>query len=207
MHGSELLLNAFRSRLGFEPTPGQDKLFSSLAEFICSDQGDILVVNGYAGTGKTSAMAAVVSVLADYRKDCVLLAPTGRAAKVLSSYTGRPAYTVHKHIYRQKTVSEDGVGLFSLSPNKAKGALFIVDEVSLIGFDSPDSMASFGSGNLLEDLIRFVRSGVECKLVMVGDSAQLPPVGMEKSPALSPEYMSFASGVSFVSLSDVVRQQ
>ena len=206
MHGSELLLNAFRSRLGFEPTPGQDKLFSSLAEFICSDQGDILVVNGYAGTGKTSAMAAVVSVLADYRKDCVLLAPTGRAAKVLSSYTGRPAYTVHKHIYRQKTVSEDGVGLFSLSPNKAKGALFIVDEVSLIGFDSPDSMASFGSGNLLDDLISFVRNGAGCRLLMIGDAAQLPPVGHEYSPALSEDYMSRFGGVCFSELTTVVRQ-
>ena len=98
--------------------------------------GDILVVNGYAGTGKTSALAAVVGTYVAHRSPCVLLAPTGRSAKVLSAYTGRPAYTVHKHIYRQKSHGDDGFGQFSLSPNKAKGTLYIVDEVSLIGIDA-----------------------------------------------------------------------
>lgn len=209
MHGSEILYGAFLSHLGFEATPDQDRLFRELSAFICSDDGDIFVINGYAGTGKTSAMAAVVAALGEFRRASVLLAPTGRAAKVLSSYTRHQAFTIHKHIYRQKKVGDDGTGFFSLAPNKSRDTLFIVDEVSLIGVESggDNSTAAFGSGNLLEDLIRFVRNGSACKLIMAGDSAQLPPVGMDRSPALSEEYMSFAGGVRFLTLTEVVRQQ
>ncbi len=209
MGRAEFLYNSFRSRLGFEPTSSQDSLFGDIAEFVTGGDGDIMVVNGYAGTGKTSALAAVVSVMKEFEVPCILLAPTGRAAKVLASFTHSPAFTIHKHIYRQKTVGDDGFGQFTLGPNKAKNALFIVDEVSLIGIDrnAGNSVAQFGSGNLLEDLINFVRSGTDCRLIMVGDSAQLPPVGLEKSPALSPEYMSMAGGVRFSSLDSVVRQQ
>jgi exodeoxyribonuclease-5 len=139
----------------------------------------------------------------------VLLAPTGRAAKVLSSYSGHPAFTIHKHIYRQKSVGGDGFGQFSLFPNKDKQTLFIVDEVSLIGIEAgqQQSTTAFGSGNLLEDLISFVRSGVECKLILIGDSAQLPPVGLDASPALMKDYMRVFGGVEFAELTTVVRQQ
>ena len=180
-----------------------------IAAFLTSDDGDILVVNGYAGTGKTTVLAAVVSAFTDLRTPCVLMAPTGRSAKVLSSYTGRPASTVHKQIYRQKSHGSDGFGQFSLAPNKAKNTLFIVDEVSLIGIDAGErqSTAAFGSGNLLEDLVLYMRSGVDCRMILVGDAAQLPPIGLDRSPALSEEYMAGVGGVRFSELRTVVRQQ
>ncbi|MCM1502715.1 MAG: AAA family ATPase [Bacteroidales bacterium] len=208
MGRSEFLYSGFVSRLKYEPTPCQDSLLHSVADFICGDDSDIMVVNGYAGTGKTTAIAAVINTLREYRTPCILLAPTGRAAKVLSGYAGGQAYTIHKHIYRQKAVSGDGFGEFSLGPNKARDALFIVDEVSLIGIDAGQQSTSlFGSGNLLEDLIRFVRSGIDCRLILIGDSAQLPPVGLDCSPALSRDYMAMAGGVVYVDLVTVVRQQ
>ena len=179
-----------------------------VADFISSDD-DILSVNGYAGTGKTTAMAAIIASMKELKTKCVLLAPTGRAAKVLSSYSGHQAFTIHKHIYRQKSVGGDGFGQFSLAPNKDKETLFIVDEVSLIGIDAGQQQSStlFGSGNLLEDLIAFVRSGVDCKVILVGDSAQLPPIGLDASPALSQDYLAMMGGTVFAELSTVVRQQ
>lgn len=209
MGRSDFLYSGFVSRLGFQPTPCQDNLLRKVADFVSSDDSDILVVNGYAGTGKTTAVASVISVLKEFQTKCVLLAPTGRAAKVLSSYAGQPAYTIHKHIYRQKSVGGDGFGQFTLSPNKDKEALFVVDEVSLIGIDAgqQQSTAAFGTGNLLDDLISFVRSGVECKVILIGDSAQLPPIGLDASPALLKDYMQMHGGVEFAGLSTVVRQQ
>ncbi len=209
MGRSDFLYSGFVSRLPFEPTPCQDSLLRKIAGFVSSDDEDIFVVNGYAGTGKTTAVSAVISVMKEFQTKCVLLAPTGRAAKVLSSYAGMPAYTIHKHIYRQKSFGGDGFGQFSLAPNKDKETLFIVDEVSLIGIDAAQQQSStaFGSGNLLEDLISFVRSGVECKVILIGDSAQLPPIGLDASPALHQEYMSMMGGVVFAELSTVVRQQ
>ena len=207
MDRAHFLYEEFLRHFSYEPTPCQDRLLRQIGAFLSTDEGDILVVNGYAGTGKTSALSAVVATMHAFHTPCVLLAPTGRSAKVLQGYTGSQAYTVHKHIYRQKSHSDDGFGQFSLSPNKAKGTLYIVDEVSLIGMESGDRQAAFGSGNLLEDLIRFVRSGVDNRLILVGDAAQLPPVGLDRSPALSEEYMSFAGGVQFVTLTTVVRQQ
>lgn len=205
---SDILYSGFISRLGHEPTPCQDNLMKKIAEFISSDD-DIMIVNGYAGTGKTTAVAAVVASMKEFRTKCVLLAPTGRAAKVLSSYAGQAAFTIHKHIYRQKSVGGDGFGQFTLAPNKDKETLFVVDEVSLIGIDpgQQQSTAVFGTGNLLEDLVSFVRSGVDCKVVLIGDSAQLPPVGLDASPALSKEYMTMMGGTVFAELSTVIRQQ
>ena len=209
MGKADFLYSGFVSRLQYEPTSCQEGLLRKVADFVSSDDSDILVVNGYAGTGKTTAISAVISVMKEFQTKCVLLAPTGRAAKILSSYAGQPAYTIHKHIYRQKSVGGDGFGQFSLAPNKDKEALFIVDEVSLIGIDAgqQQSTAAFGTGNLLEDLISFVRAGVECKVILIGDSAQLPPIGLEASPALLPEYMKMMGGVQFAELSTVVRQQ
>ena len=200
--------NGFLGKFGYEPTPCQARLFHTLGEFLASDDADILVVNGYAGTGKTSALAAVINSLKDYGIASVLLAPTGRAAKVFSAFAGAPAQTIHKCIYRQKGVSSEGRGSFSLYPNKSKSTLFVVDEASLIGIDTPVENASsiFGSGNLLDDLISYVRSGADCRLVLVGDSAQLPPVGMDESPALARDFISVYGGVMFEELSTVVRQ-
>ena len=209
MGRSDFLYSGFLSKLQYEATSCQDALLRKVADFVSSDENDILVVNGYAGTGKTTAVSAVISVMKEFGTKCILLAPTGRAAKVLSSYAGQPAYTIHKHIYRQKSVGGDGFGQFSLAPNKDKETLFIVDEVSLIGIDAgqQQSTAAFGTGNLLEDLISFVRAGVECKVILIGDSAQLPPVGLDASPALLPEYMKMMGGVQFAHLSTVVRQR
>jgi len=206
MDRSAFLYDGFLRRFPYEPTSCQDRLLRQVAGFLTSDEGDILVVNGYAGTGKTTAVAAVIGVMAELEVPCVLLAPTGRAAKVLSLYAGKPASTIHKHIYRQKSFGADGFGSFTLSYNKAKSTLFIVDEVSLIGIEQPGKGGVFGSGNLLEDLVQFVRSGVDCRLILIGDDAQLPPIGLEASPALSQDYVSGFGGVSFASLTTVVRQ-
>ncbi len=203
---NEFFYKAFCAHFPFEATADQTRLLEAVASFCVSADGDILVVNGYAGTGKTSVMAAVVAGLRELSVPCVLLAPTGRAAKVLSQYAGRPASTIHKHIYRQKSFGADGMGAFSLAPNKARSTLFIVDEVSLIGISAGDVGAAFGTGDLLADLVSFVRAGDDCKLILMGDSAQLPPVGLDASPALSASYMDGFGGVSYVGLSQVVRQ-
>ena len=209
MGRADFLYNGFISNLKHEPTSCQESLLRKVADFVSSDDDDILIVNGYAGTGKTTALSAVISVMKQFGTKCVLLAPTGRAAKVLSSYSGQPAFTIHKHIYRQKSVGGDGFGQFSLMPNKDKETLFVVDEVSLIGIEAgqQQSTTAFGTGNLLDDLLSFVRSGVDCKVILVGDSAQLPPVGLDASPALSKDYMAMMGGTVFAELSTVVRQQ
>lgn len=221
MGAGDFFYTRFREHFNYELTSDQDCLLHEIADFIVCDDADILVVNGYAGTGKTTAVAAVIDGLDDLRpipnpekpdrreEICVLMAPTGRAAKVLSSYARKPAATIHKCIYRQKSVGADGFGQFSLAPNKLSHKLFIVDEVSLIGIDSGQSVttAQFGTGDLLHDLVEYVRNGNDCRLVLIGDSAQLPPVGLDTSPALSAEYMDGFGGVRYASLTEIVRQQ
>lgn len=208
MDRAGFLEQRFLSSFQAEPTPCQARLLREVAEFVTCDDADILVVNGYAGTGKTTAVAAVIGALKEIGTPSVLLAPTGRAAKVLSGIAHLPAFTIHKHIYRQKSVGSDGFGQFSLSPNKAKGTLFVVDEVSLIGIEaaSGQGSAAFGTGNLLEDLVSFVRNGLDCRLILIGDAAQLPPVGLDASPALSKAFMDGFGGVRYSTLTSVVRQ-
>lgn len=208
MDRTSFLYERFIKRFKREPTSCQDALFLTIARFITADDGDILVVNGYAGTGKTSAMASVIAALRDVGTPSVLLAPTGRAAKVFSQIASRPASTIHKHIYRQKGPgSSNAYGSFSLAPNKSKHTLFVVDEASLIGIESQNSGgAAFGSGNLLEDLVNYVRAGADCRLILIGDAAQLPPVGLDASPVFSP-YMDGFGGVSHYQLTTVVRQE
>lgn len=201
---SDFLYNKFVSSLTFEPTDCQKNMFQNISEFIGTDE-DIMVINGYAGTGKTTAISAVIKTLNELKINTILLAPTGRSAKVLASYCNKPAYTIHKHIYRQNSISDDGMGKFALDMNKSKETLFIVDEVSLIGADSL-STSSFGSGNLLEDLVLYIRNGVNCKLILMGDSSQLPPIGLDISPALDRSFMTFLSCSRFVELTSVVRQ-
>ena len=193
--------------LKFPPTECQKKLFDGLAEFAVQHQEcDMMLVSGYAGTGKTSALAAFVCMLKELKYKYVLLAPTGRAAKVLSGYTGEKASTIHKHIYRQKSLS--GVlGEFQLNINKAKDTYFIIDEASLISISSAVMQDTlFGSGDLLSDLVSFVRAGVDNKMVFIGDKGQLPPIGMECSPALDESYMSQFGKVMTAQLDTVVRQ-
>jgi len=208
MDRAGILYGDFIKNLAFDPTPCQDNLFRKVAGFVTGDDADILVVNGYAGTGKTTAISSVINTLRDYHIRCTLIAPTGRAAKVLSQYSGRPAATIHKCIYRQRSVGDNGFGQFSLAPNKSRDTLFVVDEVSLVTIEASAQQSGmlFGTGNLLEDLVTFVRNGAGCRLILVGDSAQLPPIGLDSSPALSKEYMDGFGGVTYAELSTVMRQ-
>ena len=208
MGSADFIARGIISRLKYEPTPCQENMIRKISSFLLGDESDIFVINGYAGTGKTSAVAAVVSLLGSLHLKCVLLAPTGRAAKVFSSYAAAPAYTVHKHIYRQKSVGGDGFGQFTLAPNKDKDTVYFVDEASLLGIDSMQQQSTqlFGSGNLLDDLVTYVRSAQGNKLVLIGDSAQLPPVGLDASPALSEDYMAMMGNVEWAALTTVVRQ-
>lgn len=189
------------------PTFEQEKAIKTLSNYLFSGkEGGICLLKGYAGTGKTSLVGALVKTMTQLKQPVVLLAPTGRAAKVFSLYASHPAYTIHRRIYREKTVN-DLRGEFALNFNKYNRALFIVDEASMI---SNQGLAggAFGSGRLLDDLLSFVFSGTDCKLLLLGDSAQLPPVGEEESPALS-ESLLAGSGHTIYSceLTQVVRQQ
>ena len=209
MDRAGMLCKMFMARLAYEPTPCQENMLAEASEFLTSDDADIMIVNGYAGTGKTTAISAIINTMLELKMPCVLLAPTGRAAKVLSHHSGRKASTIHKHIYRQKSVGDAGYGSFSLAPNKSNDTLFIIDEVSLIGSEAAErqGFAEFGSGNLLEDLVSFVRSGSGNRMIMLGDCAQLPPVGLETSPALDASYMDNFGGVRYIELTTVVRQK
>ena len=201
-HIQDQLLGNF----GFSATSGQVLLTEKLAAFICENSTDsVFLLKGYAGTGKTSMLNALVKTLAEFKFQAVLLAPTGRAAKVLSSYTGKNAYTIHKKIYRQQT-SADGLGRFVIDRNLMKNCFFIVDEASMISNSSPEGSV-FGSGRLLDDLYEYVYTGQNCKLVLVGDTAQLPPVGMDISPALDDrELERYGLDVIEHELTEVVRQ-
>ncbi len=177
-----------------------------LSEYLADpDFSKIFVLNGYAGTGKTTLIAATVAALSTLGMRTVLLAPTGRAAKVLARYSGRKALTIHKRIYRERTTA-DYESKFSLDLNREQGALFIVDEASMLADDSGGGFR-FGSGSLLEDLVRYVRSGRGCRLMLVGDSAQLPPVGADRSPALDPATLDRFGEVVYATLDEVVRQE
>lgn len=193
-------------KLGHEPTSGQKEMIDSLAEFVSNSESDkLFLLKGYAGTGKTSAISALVKVLDELKIKFVLLAPTGRAAKVLSNQSGKPASTIHKKIYRQQAVA-DGASRFSLDRNLSKNTIFIVDEASMIS-NMPQDHSVFGSGYLLSDLIEYVLGGFNCKLIISGDTAQLPPVGLQVSPALDKEELSlFGMVVIEKELKEVVRQ-
>ena len=162
-------------------------------------------ISGYAGTGKTSLIGALVKTLDQLQQKCVLLAPTGRAAKVFSHYAQHPAYTIHKKIYRQRNFSND-LDNFSLDDNLHQHTLFIVDEASMIANDGLAG-AVFGTGRLLDDLIQYVYAGTGCRLMLIGDTAQLPPVGEEESPALSADKLrGYGMEVYEAQLTEVVRQ-
>ena len=194
------------AKICFETTLGQKKIIEKLSEYLAGDDfSRIFVLNGYAGTGKTTLIAALVGALKDLNIKPILLAPTGRAAKVLAQYAQEKAFTIHKRIYRQRT-NADYESKYSLNFNAEKGAVFIVDEASMLS-DSPGGGALFGSGSLLEDLVQYVRSGRDCRLVLVGDSAQLPPVGADFSPALDPVSMDAYGGIVYGTMDEVVRQE
>ncbi|MBO4450889.1 MAG: AAA family ATPase [Bacteroidaceae bacterium] len=200
----ELILNNF----GHNPTSQQQEVIESLAEFIigkeAGDDQSVFILRGYAGTGKTSLVSALVRTMEQLERRCVLMAPTGRAAKVFSLYSGHEAFTIHKRIYRQKSIDDDTV--FSMGFNAMNNALFIVDEASMISNDPTNTI--YGTGRLLDDLIQFVYSAPGCRLILMGDTAQLPPVGNVHSPALQPDVLrSYGLHVVCQTLTQVVRQR
>ena len=201
----QFIKNRIIAQLPFEANEGQMELLDKLSQFIVSPTPrKAFILRGYAGTGKTSIMAALVQAMKELKQHIVLLAPTGRAAKVLSKYARVPAYTIHKYIYRARTkgapsleargdeaIRREARGerqAFTLRDNLHKNTLFIVDEASMISGlrDNP----IFGSGNLLDDLVKFVYSSEGCSLLLLGDDAQLPPVGSDLSPALNEDYIA-----------------
>lgn len=194
------------AQLPYQPNEGQVKVIAAVAHFIIyGDPRSVIMLNGYAGTGKTSLTGAIVKALSLQGIKTVLLAPTGRAAMIFSDYSGHPATTIHRKIYRQDSYMSDG---FSLNENKHTNTIFIVDEASMIANSTTDNTtAAFGSGRLLDDLIQYVYNGQGCKLVLMGDSAQLPPVGLTASPALNEQVLqNYGLMVYSLTLRDIARQ-
>ena len=195
-----------KTNFPYKPTFEQEKVVKILADFLfCRKTDSLFLLKGYAGTGKTSLIGALVKTLDQLEQKCILMAPTGRAAKVFSHYAGHPAYTIHKKIYRQKSFSNE-IDNFSMNDNLHQHTLFIVDEASMIANEGL-SGAMFGTGRLLDDLIQYVYSGQGCRLMLIGDTAQLPPVGEEESPALSADVLKgYGLEVYEGLLTEVVRQ-
>lgn len=202
---NSFLTEKIKENFGFVPTREQSEAIDMMGKFLMSREGmELFLLRGYAGTGKTTLVGALVKTLVDLKQSVVLMAPTGRAAKVFASYAGCTAYTIHKRIYRQKTITD--TDSFSLNVNLSKHTLFIVDEASMISNEGLSS-ATFGTGRLLDDLIQYVYSGEDCRLMLMGDTAQLPPVGEEESPALMPSVLaSYGLQVYEQTLTQVMRQ-
>jgi exodeoxyribonuclease-5 len=190
MQLSAILNKSIRTFFPFSPAPQQEEVIAALVAFY-TDKADspLFMLKGYAGTGKTTLLSAFVKALFHEKKKTVLLAPTGRAAKIFSLRAEQPAYTIHKKIYRKVKVAGGGTQLV-LAPNLHTNTLFLVDEASMIGDYTQQSDGSISSKNLLEDLINFTYNGKNCKLVLIGDEGQLPPVGSAFSPALNVDYLS-----------------
>jgi len=197
-----------RSEFPFDPTLKQDIFLQKAAEFVTGSRKDeLFVLKGYAGTGKTTIISTIVNHLAAAGKKYVLLAPTGRAAKVIANYSNKPAFTIHKRIYFPKKGSGGGMA-FTRQQNKFKDTIFIVDEASMIS-DAPAESKMYENGSLLDDLMNYVYSGANCKMILIGDTAQLPPVNMDVSPALDIDNLnhSFGIQVQHIELDEVMRQE
>ena len=205
MIGDELK-KQIADNLGHSPTAEQANAIGVFCRFLTDYEPHcppVMILRGSAGTGKTTVAAAIVRGLLALKQKLVLMAPTGRAAKVFSLYAGQPAYTIHRRIYRQRTAGD--LSAFSLNDNLHTDTLFIVDEASMIASSSDDS--PFGSGNLLDDLVHYVYSGRNCRLMLIGDQAQLPPVGQEASPALHAGVLrGYGLQVCEATLREVLRQ-
>jgi len=194
----------------YDPTGGQRRLMGNLAVFLTlgwKKTNALFVLKGYAGTGKTTVVKALVNVLPKMGKRIVLMAPTGRAAKVLSSYTGLPAHTIHRKIYFAWT-SKEGNIVMRLQKNYHKHTLFVVDEASMIPHVTKAEGQLFSTRNLLDDLFAYVQSGENCRILFIGDTAQLPPVGLDESPALDTEFLkqAYSLEIDEDELTEVVRQ-
>jgi ATP-dependent exoDNAse (exonuclease V) alpha subunit len=204
---STLFYKTLRQNFPFESTLKQDIFFQKIADYVINATNqDVFVLKGYAGTGKTTIVATLVAQLKNVETKYILLAPTGRAAKVIGNYSGKPAFTIHKRIYFPKKNQSGGVS-FTLQPNKFKNTLFIVDESSMISDHSQDTKL-YANGSLLDDLFFYVEAGTNCKLLLIGDTAQLPPVNMSVSPALDIDALSlhYNKTVHHIELDEVMRQ-
>lgn len=201
-------LKVLLDKFPHQPTATQEAVLGQLADFVFSKEKDqVFMLKGFAGTGKTTIIGTLVNHLWRSNHKSVLLAPTGRAAKVISNYSGHSAHTIHRHIYFPKRDKSGGIK-FVLGTNKRKNTIFIVDEASMIPDTASDSKI-FDNGSLLDDLLMYVYSGVDCKLILIGDTAQLPPVNLSLSPALNENTLSlnFNKDVTTMELNEVVRQQ
>lgn len=191
-----------------EPTSGQAEFIHKISSF-CTDprSANVFVLKGYAGTGKTTIISALIQSLPAIQKKSILLAPTGRAAKVLSNYSKKQAYTIHKKIYK-RIMNADGIGRFVVQPNLHTHTIFFVDEASMISNGGGLSGSFAEQSSLLDDLVRYVIAGENCKLIFIGDTAQLPPVGLSLSSALDVEYLksSYSVTIDTIELKDVMRQ-
>ncbi|MRX65455.1 ATP-dependent DNA helicase [Maribacter luteus] len=196
-----------KEKFPHEPTPMQSVALQQLSDYVLSDEKErLFLLKGYAGTGKTTIVGTLVSNLWRTTMKAVLMAPTGRAAKVMSNYSNTQAFTIHRKIYFPKKQSGGGVQ-FVLAPNKHRNTIFIVDEASMIP-DTPADSKLFENGSLLDDLMMFVYSGHNCKLILIGDTAQLPPVHLDLSPALDEGKLglNYNKEVTKLELDEVVRQ-
>ena len=199
--------NLLLQRFPHNPTQKQSQLLKLLGNFIFNDDKDALfLLKGYAGTGKTTSISTFVNALSSAEKKAILLAPTGRAAKVIALYAKRPAFTIHKKIYFPKKQANGGVD-FVLQTNKHRNTIFIVDEASMIP-DSRQNQKLFETGSLLDDLISYVYAGHNCKLIFIGDTAQLPPVKLDISPALEADTLTYEylKNIDGIELDEVMRQ-
>lgn len=199
-------IEKINENFAFDFTADQRSAVAKIVDFLYSrSNNQVFLLKGYAGTGKSSLIGSLVKTMSQFNQKAVLLAPTGRAAKVFSSYAGQPAFTVHKKIYRMDKFTE-GPGIFSLAENKHKHTLFLVDEASMISNDNSE-FSIFGSGRLLDDLMEYVYSGEGNRLLLIGDTAQLPPVQQEFSPALDEKTIeSFFFEAVTCTLTEIVRQ-
>ncbi|USD24547.1 ATP-dependent DNA helicase [Flagellimonas marinaquae] len=200
-------LKILNEKFPHEPTIKQGLALKKLSNFVLDGKKDeLFLLKGFAGTGKTTLIATLVSSLWKVKMSAVLMAPTGRATKVMSVYSGNTAYTIHKKIYFPKKQTGGGIQ-FVLAPNKHRNTIFIVDEASMIP-DSPADSKLFENGSLLDDLMHYVHSGHNCKLILIGDTAQLPPVKLELSPALDEDRLSlnYNKEVACLELNEVMRQ-
>ncbi|WP_010182737.1 ATP-dependent DNA helicase [Aquimarina agarilytica] len=196
-----------KSKFPHTATSSQEECLLMLSDFLFKeDKSSLFLLKGYAGTGKTTLIGTLVSQLWQAKMKYVLLAPTGRAAKVIANYSGKQAQTIHRHIYYPKKTNNGGVS-FTMKKNKFTNTLFIVDESSMIP-DLPTESKMFENGSLLNDLLQYVYSGTNCKVLFIGDTAQLPPVKSDLSPALSEDILelNFDKNVTTIELNEVVRQ-
>lgn len=205
---SSQFYSVLKRQFPFQPTVKQDIFFQQIADFLTNKSDEeIFVLKGYAGTGKTTVISTIVNSLNDINMKSVLLGPTGRAAKVIASYSNKPAFTIHKRIYFPKKGKSGGVS-FTTQANKFKNTIFIVDEASMISDVAADSKL-YENGSLLDDLIFYIYNGQNCKMILLGDTAQLPPVQMEVSPALDTDSLAlhYDKEILSIELDEVMRQE